>query len=178
MKQAIVIFLTFFWSGFISAQIEGHYVPIDPRGPLEKHKIPVTENALTALKDILVHLDCDISEFFQMSGIDIPKGGNCVLNVEDRRVEFELDRPSAETAVMLIGDLMLFCADAEIKKTQILERYAFEGHPQKGWTMVWQSPEDWKREGKQDDTDQSATAPVPQTRGKDKAKPESKPRSE
>lgn len=123
--------------------MEAKYVPPDPLGPLEEHDLPLTDEAQKALQDIIAHVDCEIDEYFLMLGINIPKGGSCVFNKEKGRIELKLDRPNTQIALMLVGGLMLFCADEKTTNNQILKRYAFSGHPAKSWVRVWLDPSDY-----------------------------------
>ena len=181
MKTTIFACLLLLLADFGIAHIEGTYVPPEPQGPLEAHSLPLTNQAQAAIQDIIGHLDCEIDEYFLMVGIGIPKGGSCVYNKKKGRIEFKLDRPHSEIALMLVGDLLLFCADEKVTKTQILERYAFAGHPLKSWSRVWMNPEDyanWKPPGQQDDDEQPATAPESKMEGKQNPKPKSEARSQ
>jgi len=181
MKTSIFACLLLFLADFGIAHIEGKYVPPDPQGPLEEHSLPLTTQAQEAIQDIISHLDCEIDEYFLMAGIDIPKGGSCEYNKKEGRIELKLDRPHFEIALMLVGDLLLFCADDKVTKIQILERYAFAGHPLKSWSRVWMNPEDyvnWKPPGEQGGADQPTTAPESKSESKEKPQPETEERSQ
>ena len=173
MKPAIIFCLVLFVAQVGVAHTEGNYVPPDPKGPLEEHSLPLTNNAQMAIGNILAHLKCEVDEYFLMSGIDIPKGGSCEYHKKEGRIELKMDRPHLEMALMLIGDLMLHCADDQVTKTQILERYAFAGHPSKSWSRVWMNPADYP-DRESDGADQPATAP--ESKGNLKSQPEAEER--
>jgi hypothetical protein len=159
---------------------QASYVHPEPIGPLEDHRLPLNDRGQVAIQQILAHLDCEIDEYFLMSGIDIPKGGSCVYNKEEGRIELKLDRPHLQIALMLIGDLMLHCSDDKFTKDQILERYAFAGHPMKSWLSVWMVPSDYpplETLGEQTSAGQPATRPELKSDGSDKPQPESEGRS-
>ena len=158
MKRASILLFALVLATLSLAHQEGETVPREPEGPLETHQIPLTKPAQEALGKILAHLECGIGEFFQMSGIDFPGGGSCAYDRDRGRVELKSDRQGVMIAIMFLGDLMMTCADASVTERQILERFAFEGHPSKSWTRVWQDPGDWDWEKGAGGPDRAAAA--------------------
>lgn len=92
----------------------------------------------------MLHLNCEFDEYCRMSGIIIHKGGSCNFNEKEGRIELSLDRGQTHLALMLLGDLMLFCENEKVTKIEILERYAFAGHPMKSWCSAKLNPDDYK----------------------------------
>jgi len=153
----------------------------DPEGLLEALTIPITERPQKALRLIVEHLDCTLEEYFEMAGVNVPKGGSCKFAKDGKSVHLVLERLPTEIAIMLIGDVMLFCnrpnwVPAATKK-EILDRYAWAGKKSASWTSCWNSiweptaPD--KNEENWDGDEQPATAEDSKSEGNEKPKQES-----
>ena len=116
-------------------------VRTEPVGPLQQITIPICERAKEALGIVVKHHECTVEEFFQMSGLNIPTGGSFALDEEGSNIVATLDRSNAEFVVMLVGDMILFCARpkwvAAPTREEILDRYAWRGEKLPGWFPEW-----------------------------------------